>query len=229
MTQKILVVDDMEETRRSLLRYLTGQGFQAFSAESVREARLMVIERCPDIVILDVDLPDGDGRDLCRAFKSNPKTSAIPVVLISGWMLTEGDQLSGFDCGADDYLLKPFSLPLMLARVRAVLRRFAAAPKQAVLRKCGITVNVPARTVRLKGRETLLTPREFDLLLLFLTRPGRVLSPAQIMDAVWGYDPADEHYPEAIDVHLSHLRKKLGPDFASRIVSLRGLGHRFDP
>jgi DNA-binding response OmpR family regulator len=224
---KILVVDDDRNILAVLKKYLSANGMTVIVSDNGSDALLLARDTEPDIVLSDTEMPGMDGNALCRAIKRHG--SNIPIVMMSGERIKDQDVLQGFEVGADDYLLKPFSLPVLLARLRAVMRRYeAVAGQQATLKKCGIEVDPAGRTVKLGRNPVSLTRKEFDLLATLLGRSGRVLSIPYLLETIWGYDPSDYNDPGTVEVHVYHLRKKLGPKFAKMIVNLPGLGYKFD-
>jgi DNA-binding response OmpR family regulator len=226
---KILVVDDERTILTMVKKFLAANGFSVMMTDNGSEALLLVKDSKPDIILCDAGMPGLDGHALCRRIKLEALTQSIPVVLMSGSLIAEKDVLHGFAGGADDYVLKPFSLPIMLARLRAVLRRYAAAEQKAgVLSKCGIDLDPAGRTVKIGRISVTLTRKEFDLLAVLLSKSGRVLSIPYLLEAVWGYDPSDYNDPGTVEVHVYHLRKKLGQKLAKRIVNMHGLGYKFD-
>jgi two-component system phosphate regulon response regulator PhoB len=225
---KILVVDDDRGILALVKKYLGAHGFTVMMTDNGSEALLLVKDSKPDIILCDAQMPGLDGHAVCRRIKQEAVTRSVPVVLMSGAMVADKDVLSGFEGGADDYVLKPFSLPIMLARLRAVLRRYATAESEGALSKCGIEMDAAGRTVKVGRAPVSLTRKEFDLLAVLLSKSGRVLSIPYLLETVWGYDPADYNDPGTVEVHVYHLRKKLGPKFAKRIVNLPGLGYKFD-
>lgn len=229
MRYKILVVDDETDSLTVLKGMLEGEGFSVVRAESAREALLAALDSQPDLILSDVAMPGEDGVVLCQRLKSDRRTSAIPVILVSGVHKGDADQTEGIERGADDYLPRPFSSGLLFAKIRAVLRRYAAPEElKEALKAEGLAVDVQARTVDLKGRRISLTRKEFDLLTTFLRKPGRVMSVPYLLETVWGYDPADYNDPHTVGVHISSLRKKLGSPFGKKLISVPGLGYRFD-
>lgn len=224
---KILVVDDDRNVLAVLKKYLSSNGLTVVVCDNGSDALLLARDTEPDIVLSDTEMPGMDGNALCRAIKR--AGAAVPVVMMSGQRINDKDVLQGFEVGADDYVLKPFSLPVLLARLRAVLRRYeAVAGQQATLKKCGIEVDPAGRTVTVGRNPVSLTRKEFDLLATLLSRSGRVLSIPYLLETIWGYDPSDYNDPGTVEVHVYHLRKKLGPKFAKMIVNLPGLGYKFD-
>lgn len=229
MPEKILVVDDDAGVRNVLQQYLASHGFAVVHTDNGSEALLLVHESDPDIILVDVAMPGLDGEALCRVIKKAADTHNIPVVLMSGSRIDESDVLSGFEGGADDYIAKPFSLPVLLARLHAVLRRYSAtAQHDARLKKAGIEIDPGGRTVTVKGEAITLTRKEFDLLATLLSRSGKMLSIPYLLETVWGYDPADYNDPGTVEVHVSHLRKKLGSTLGKRIVNIVGHGYKFE-
>lgn len=225
----VLLVDDEPDMLTTYKDLLEGAGFTVLCARSAAEALAAARQSEPDIVLSDVGMPDKDGKALSEALKADRATARIPVVLMSGSYNEESDQAEGLEAGADDYLPKPASVRLLAARLRAVLRRTRAPADLAkTLKAEGIVLDPAARVVTRSGRRVPLTRKEFDLLTAFLSRPGRVLSPSFLLESVWGYDPADYNNPRTVTVHVSALRSKLGPAFASRLVAVPGVGYRFE-
>ncbi len=207
----ILVVDDDQEIRKLLARYLSEQGFRVSVAGSRREFNERIATEKLDLVILDVLLPDGSGLDLCRQLRQ--KQPQLPVILVTA-LKEDVDRIIGLEIGADDYIGKPFNPRELLARVRAVLRRAGATNAvppagKAVFRFAGLKADATARSVvDAEGRSIELTGAEFDLLRVFLDRPGRVLSRDQLLDLTQGREAGP--FDRSIDVLMSRLRKKLG-------------------
>jgi two-component system alkaline phosphatase synthesis response regulator PhoP len=229
MAEKILVVDDFETFRKRVEKDLRGEGFAVISAADGSEGRLLAKEAQPDIVLTDADMPGLDGHTLCRVLKKDPETKNLPVIIMSGEMVEERDVVAGLDGGADDYIIKPFTTKVLLARIRAVLRRFTDAPaKRANLKKFGVELDPGAREVRVEGKRVSLTRKEFDLLALFLNKPGRVLKANFLLEAIWGYDIAVYNDPHTVESHISSLRRKLGKKAAKKIVNVRGHGYKLE-
>ena len=229
MAANILVVDDDATIRGIVKKYLAANGFAVVVTDSGSEALLLIRESPPDLVLLDVEMPGLDGFAVCRVLKKETSSRQIPIVIMSGTMIQEKDLLQGFEGGADDYIVKPFSLPLLMARIQAVLRRYQTASKmETKLKKAGIELDPAGRTVKVNGTPIALTRKEFDLLATLIGKPGRVLSVSYLLETVWGYDPADYNDPGTVEVHVSHLKKKLGPKTAKRIVNVLGHGYKFE-
>lgn len=228
MGNKILVVDDVETLRKTLERALAQQGYSVMTAANGSDALLLAQESPPDLILTDAMMPGLDGNALCRVLKKSPKTRHIPVIIMSGEMIDEKDIVSGLEGGADDYILKPFTTKVLLARIRAVLRRFDQAPAmQEKLKKFGIEIDPAAREVRIDGSAVPLTRKEFDLLGLLLTNQGRVVTSNFLLESVWGYDLADYNDPHTVETHISRLRKKLGAKASKHLVNVRGFGYKF--
>ena len=229
MAKKILVVDDDKAILTLVRKYLTGLGYSVVVTDNGSEGLMLVRESRPDLILVDSDMPGLDGHAVCRVLKKEAATQSIPVMIMSGARIAETDILSGFSGGADDYVMKPFSLPVLAARVEAVLRRYktttSLSPK---LKKSGIELDAAGRSVKIEGKEVSLTRKEFDLLAALLEKAGRVLSVPYLLETVWGYDPADYNDPGTVEVHVSHLRKKLGPKLAKRLTNLTGHGYKFE-
>lgn len=227
----VLIVEDDEESRRIYKLVLERAGYAVLLAQNAAEGLATATAKKPDLVISDVQMPgEDDGFALCEKLRRRPRTADVPILLMSGMNKKEQDQLEGLDLGADDYLIKPFSFQYLVAKVKSVLRRYAAPEAlEKILVAHRLTLDVAARTATGKdGRPIKLTRKEFDLLTNFLERPGRVLSPQFLLESVWGYDLAEYNDPHTVTVHLSSLRRKLGPELGRRIVTVAGAGYRFD-
>lgn len=230
MPTKILVVDDDRAILKMVKQYLTANGVSVVMTDNGSEALLLIKDSRPDIVLCDSQMPGLDGQALCRAIKREAKTASIPVVLMSGEKMGDKDVVSGLEQGADDYILKPFSMSVMLARLKAVLRRYeAASSSNESVSQSGIELDAEGRTVKVGGKSVALTGKEFDLLAVLISKSGRLLSVTHLLETVWGYDPANYNDPSTVEVHVSHLRKKLGPRHARHIVNVPGHGYKFDP
>jgi two-component system phosphate regulon response regulator PhoB len=224
-TERILVVDD-EEDLLELIRYNLGkEGYQvrcvASGEMALREARA----QSPDLILLDLMLPAVDGLSVCRILKGDPQTQHIPVVMVTA-KTEEADVVTGLELGADDYITKPFSPRVLLARIRAVLRRkqVAELDDDSSIKVHELVIHPGRHEVLLRGQPVDLTFTEFRLLQFLARKPGWAFSRSQIVDAVKGEDyPVTER---SVDVQVAGLRKKLG-DFGSYIETVRGVGYRF--
>jgi DNA-binding response OmpR family regulator len=229
MNPKVLVVDDDPAILSMIRRYLTANGLSCVVTDNGSEALMLVRESRPDIILVDAVMPGLDGHAVCRVLKKEAATRSIPVIIMSGARIEEKDVLAGFSGGADDYITKPFSLAVLLARVQVVARRYtASAASEEKLKKFGVELDPAGRTVSVGGKSVTMTRKEFDLLAALLSKAGRVLSIPYLLETVWGYDPADYNDPGTVEVHVCHLRKKLGPKLAKRIVAMTGHGYKFE-
>jgi DNA-binding response OmpR family regulator len=220
---RILVVEDERAISEPLAESLVREGFEPTVAATVAEAELRFESNEPDLVLLDVMLPDGDGRDLCREIR---RRSDVPIVMLTA-RGEEVDRVVGLELGADDYVVKPFSARELAARIRAILRRGLSGARRDVVVVGPIRLDASSRTVTKDGRPVEMAAREFDLLHLLMSRAGVVVRREEIMDLVW-----DEHWfgsTKTLDVHVSWLRKKLEEDPTSPvyITTSRGVGFRF--
>jgi DNA-binding response OmpR family regulator len=227
--RKILVVDDDKAILALVRKYLASIGYSVVATDNGSEGLMLVRESRPDLILLDSDMPGLDGHAVCRVLKKEAATQAIPVVIMSGARVSYPDVVSGLSSGADDYVMKPFSLPVLAARLEAVLRRYkTSGATAATLKKAGISLDPAGRVVKLAGKAVSLTRKEFDLLAALLEKSGKVLSVPYLLETVWGYDPADYNDPGTVEVHVSHLRKKLGPKAGKLLVNVVGHGYKFD-
>ena len=209
MDTSVLIVED-EAAIVTLLRYnLEREGFRVYSTADGEEAVTMVKEYKPDIVVLDWMLPSMSGIDICKQLRWNPETKATPIIMLSA-RGEESDRIRGLDSGADDYLTKPFSPAELVARIRAVFRRFRPALSEKTLSYAAIVMDVSGHKVTRNGADVHLSPTEFSLLRYLLEHPGRVFSREQLLDAVWGHDIYVEL--RTVDVHIRRLRKGLDYD-----------------
>jgi two-component system alkaline phosphatase synthesis response regulator PhoP len=225
MKESILVVDDEDDIRELLEYNLSKAGYRVTCVASGEEAVKAVGVKAPDLVVLDLMLPGMDGLDVCRELKGNPAFRAIPVIMVSA-RGEEADVVTGLELGADDYLPKPFSPRVLLARVKSVLRRgkTPAIDPQAAVRFEGLVIDPARREVLLDNAAVELTNTEFKLLHFLMKQPGIVFTRDQIVDGVHGDD-----YPvtdRSVDVQVVGLRKKLG-SYGRLIETVRGVGYRF--
>jgi DNA-binding response OmpR family regulator len=229
MFKKILLVDDDSLVLNSTRRFLEDRGFKVSAADNGAEAVALARGSKPDLVITDAQMKGLDGFTLCRAIKETDGYERVPVIIISGSKVSEEDILAGYNRGADDYILKPFSFPVLLAKIKAVLKRYeGVAEKTEKISKLGMVIDPAGRTVTLAGAVVNLTRKEFDLLMALITEEGRLLSIPYLLETVWGYDPASYNDPHTVGVHVSSLRKKLGAEIGARITSVTGHGYKFE-
>jgi DNA-binding response OmpR family regulator len=229
---RVLVVED-ERDVAELIRYNLGkEGYEVVVVSTGSDAVKQARDMRPDVVLLDIMVPQLNGWEVCRRLKRDPATKGIPVIMVTG-RVEEGDKVLGFEMGADDYVTKPFSTRELLARIRAVGRRGNAAdpPEKTMQLKIGdLEIDRYRFEVRVKGRVVELTPKEFELLAILAGSPGRVFGRQQLLDAVWGRDGFVE--PRTVDVHVARLRSKFAAARvpAPAIDTVRGVGYRFrDP
>ena len=209
METSVLIVED-EVAIVTLLRYnLEREGFRVYSTGDGEEAVAMVKDYKPDIVVLDWMLPSMSGVDICKQLRWSPDTKTIPIIMLSA-RGEESDRIRGLNAGADDYIVKPFSPAELIARIRAVFRRFRPALSEKTLSFAGIKMDVSAHKITRDAMEIHLSPTEFSLLRYFLEHPNRVFSREQLLDAVWGHDIYVEL--RTVDVHVRRLRKGLDYD-----------------
>jgi two-component system, OmpR family, alkaline phosphatase synthesis response regulator PhoP len=221
----ILVVEDETKIARLVRDYLEHAGFEVIVAGDGGAALSAARGSRPDLIVLDLGLPGRDGLDVTRELR---RTSGVPIVMLTA-RGDESDRIVGLELGADDYVVKPFSPKELVARVRAVLRRTAAARAGGpeILRVAGIEVDGPRMRVSVEGHPVELTPTEFQLLSTLVREPGRVFTRSQLLDAVHGV--AFESYERAIDAHVKNIRKKIEPT-PSRpryVLTVHGVGYRF--
>lgn len=226
MPTKTLLVDDDRAVLDTLKKFLTRSGMGVVLTDNASEALLLARDGAPDVALCDVNMPGMGGLEFCRRLKAGPRP--IPVIIMSGSAVDERDMLAGFEEGADDYVTKPIALSILLARVKAVLGRYSLTrAADETLRRCGIALDPAGRTVKSAGHPVQLTRKEFDLLAVLLMKPGRVLSIPYLLETVWGYDPAVYNAPGTVEVHVSHLRRKLGPR-GRHVVNVPGHGYKLD-
>lgn len=224
MSKKILVVDDELKIAKLVRAYLERAGFTVVTAHDGQEALAIFRHERPHLIVLDLMLPGMDGLDVCRAIR---RSSDVPIIMLTA-RDEEVDRLIGLELGADDYIVKPFSPPEVVARVRAVLRRTEGQPLEPEVVIAGdVTLDLPHRTAQVRGRPVELTATEFDLLAVLARHPGQVFTRMQLLDLVQG--EAYEGYERTIDVHVKNLRRKLGDDPRNPryIVTVRSVGYKF--
>ncbi len=221
----IMVVDDKANVRHLIDDYLSEQGFRVVVAENGRQALFAARHEHPDLILLDIMMPEMDGYDFIRVFR---RESNIPIILLTA-RLEETDKVIGLELGADDYVTKPFGMAELVARIRAVLRRASGEqqPSTTILRVADIALDTDAHTVTVKGDLiTSLTPSEFNLLTILMSYPGRVFSRAELLERLQGN--AFEGVERTIDVHIRNLRTKIEPDPGQPryIETVFGVGYR---
>ena len=226
MAKKILVVDDKKELRTLLKEYLTQEGFAIDTAGNGQDALFVARQAKPDLIILDLMMPEMGGYDFLRVYSREANT---PIIILTA-KLEENEKVLGLELGADDFVTKPFSMRELTARVRAVLRRMEKlTAEQDILRVADIMLDRPGRVVVVKDRHVDLTPSEFDLLAIMMAAPGRTFPRQELLERMQGI--AYEGYERTIDVHIRNLRAKIEPDASSPryVETVYGTGYRFSP
>ena len=220
----ILVVDDEPDLLELVHYTLTRTGYQVCCVKSGEEALAQVQSHPPDLIVLDVMLPGMDGLEICQRLKREPRTAAIPIVMLTA-RSEEADVVTGLEIGADDYLTKPFSPRVLSARIKAVLRRqqMVTDSEAEIVVRGELVIHPGHHEVRVKNRPLPLTPTEFRILQLLALRPGWVFSRYQIVDGARGDDAGVTE--RSVDVHIAALRRKLGVQ-ADIIETVRGVGYR---
>jgi len=226
MNKTVLLVDDDAKIVELVSLYLKRDGYRVLPAYDGRTALLPARESHPDLIVLDLMLPGVQGMDVCRELR---RDSSVPIIMLTA-RTTEQDRLAGLECGADDYVTKPFSPRELAARVRAVLRRSSEEEREkgpAELRQGDLVINTPRREVTVAGKPVRLTPVEFQLLVTLAKEPDRVFSRAQLIEKALGFD--FEGFDRTIDVHILNLRRKIEPDskYSTYIKTVYGAGYKF--
>ena len=229
MAKRLLIVDDDQLMRRSLAFNLEQAGFEVNTAANAEDALEMVQLAAPNLVILDIGLPGMDGLDALRQLKTQFE---VPVIFLTA-RRRELDEVVGLELGADDYVTKPFDVDVLIARIKAVLRRVSnpvlPSPDQAVLVVGDIMIDASAHAVNVAGEQVELAPREFDLLHTFVSEPNRVITVEDLLARVWGAEYVGQ--PQVVYVHVRWLREKIErvPNQPTRILTVRGKGYKFVP
>jgi len=220
-----LVIDDEPQIRRLLRITLEGNGYRVFDAATGKEGMLQAAQCRPEVILLDLGLPDLDGIEVLKRLR---EWTRLPVLVLTV-RDREAEKIAALDAGADDYVTKPFSTGELLARIRAALRHTQPQGGEALFRSGDLEVDLSARVVRRKGQEIKLTPTEYALLRLFVTHAGKVLTHRQILTEVWGASAAEQ--TQYLRVHIAHLREKLEEDVSlpALIVTEPGVGYRLLP
>ena len=225
---RILIVEDETPIREMLGYSLMKEGFVCAEAADTEQARVQIDAHRPNLVLLDWMLPGLSGIDYARRLRSDPATRDIPIIMLTA-KGEETDKIRALDIGADDYITKPFSTRELLARIRAVLRRYATGPsedEQGIIEVDGLVLDTATYRVTARGANIEISPTEFKLLYFFIAHPERVYTRAQLLDHVWGQNVYVEE--RTVDVHIRRLRRTLEPfGFNSFIQTVRSVGYRF--
>jgi DNA-binding response OmpR family regulator len=228
----ILVVDD-EPTLSEVISYnLRQAGYATVTAADADEALRIFKEEKPDLILLDVMLPQGSGFDVCRLIRQ--QGSNVPIIMLTA-RIAESDRVLGFELGADDYVLKPFATRELIARVKALLRRSRTTSDEnpatdlLVSASLGMTIDTDKRSVSINGREIKLSRKEFEVLALMVTHPGRVFERSVLLERIWGGESVVDE--RTVDVHIRWLREKVEPEPSKpvHLLTLRGIGYKFQP
>ncbi|MEY3600931.1 MAG: hypothetical protein RL169_175 [Armatimonadota bacterium] len=229
---KILVVDD-EPTLSEVISYnLRQAGYVTVTAADADEALRIFKEEKPDLILLDVMLPQGSGFDVCRLIRQ--QGSNVPIIMLTA-RIAESDRVLGFELGADDYILKPFATRELIARVKALLRRSRTTSDESpatdllVSATLGMTIDTDKRSVSINGSEVRLSRKEFEVLAIMVTHPGRVFERSVLLERIWGGEAVVDE--RTVDVHIRWLREKIEPEPSKpvHLLTLRGIGYKFQP
>lgn len=226
--EKILVVDD-EEHIAELIRYnLESNGYKILSANNGIDAMKIVLEERPNLILLDLMIPGKDGYDVCKEIRSTKEVMNTPIIMLTA-KSEEIDKILGLELGADDYITKPFSVRELLARVKAVLRRFSIVESEENVLVFGdLTVDFEKREVLIKNNKLELTLKEFELLEILIRNKGKILTRDTLLDKIWGYEYIGE--TRTVDVHIRYLRKKIESSDSNEkyIETIRGIGYKIE-
>ena len=229
MVKKILIVDDDDALVRLFDQFLTGKGYEVLKASNGQEALRLFFAHKPDLVLLDIVMPEMDGWQTCSRIRD---LSDVPIIMLTGQQKNEDDVVRGLDYGADDYLLKPVGSKELLARVRAILRRAELSPALDVEKRVTYTddylaVDIAERKVMVNGKRVKLTPIEFRLLVFLVENAGRILTHQQLLEKVWGWEYTDDL--DYVRIYISHLRRKIEPESTKPryIMTEPGVGYYF--
>jgi two-component system, OmpR family, KDP operon response regulator KdpE len=227
--EKILLVDDDPSQLRMMASFLNANALRALQADNGREAVRILKSEKPDLVIMDMVMPELDGCETCRLIR---EVSDVPVIILTGMRKTEADVVRGLECGADEYISKPVGNRELLARIKAALRRSEKVPagnipKKSFFANDYLSVDIAERKVMVNGERLKLTPREFRLLALLVENADRILSHKQVLEQVWGYEYVDDI--DYVRIYILHLRQKIEPQPSSPkyIITEPGVGYYF--
>lgn len=218
---KILIIDDDLQICKILRDYFTYENFEVFTANDGKEGLKKINELTPDILILDLMLPEKNGLDICRELKPH---NNLPIIILSA-KNRENDRIKGLELGADDYVTKPFSPKEVVLRVKNILRRMNKNRKQEELKFPNLVINKKQRLVKVKGREVSLAPKEFDLLWQMASSPKTVFSREKLLELVWEFDYFGGI--RTVDTHIKAVRNKLGAEAGEYIQTVWGIGYKF--
>lgn len=221
MSKTILVIEDEESIQKIMRAFLEDAGYTVFVAGDGLDGLEQFRQRDPDLIMLDLMLPKINGFAVCEMIR---KESQVPIIMLTA-LDSDADQMKGFDVLADDYITKPFSMPVVMKHIEAVLRRtqLGTSPETNIIRYKNISVNTDSFSAFVDGEPVSLTAREFEILRFLLENQGKVITRESLMDSVWGY----EHFGDEkiVNTHIKNIRKKLGVDF---IETIRGVGYKIE-
>lgn len=226
MSNKVLVIEDEPDIRKTLEYNLTREGFEVYGCGSIKEAKKLIENPNFSIILLDLMLPDGSGLDLCREVKSDSTTQDIPIIILTA-KDDEVDKVVGFELGADDYVTKPFSVRELILRVKAILKRnnkTLSTPLEINRNFGSLKMDIESHEVFIDDEEVVLTALEFKLLNQLVERRGRVQTRDQLLSDVWGYSA--DITTRTVDTHIKRLREKLGT-MGKYVQTIRGVGYKF--
>ncbi|MBM7557328.1 response regulator transcription factor [Halanaerobacter jeridensis] len=225
-SRKVLIIDDDQNICKILKEYLVYEDFDVVTANSGQDGLKKIESEVPDLIILDIMLPEMDGWEICQELRPE---NDIPIIMLSA-KTKDTDKIMGLELGADDYVTKPFSPKEVVSRVKAVLRRSSSEEKesseQKILSFPELEISKSYRSVEVKGEEISLTPKEFDLLLTLASSPRQVFSREKLLNKVWGYDYYGDD--RTVDTHIKSLRQKLGDPVRNYIETVWGVGYKFE-
>lgn len=227
--EKILVVDDEEHIAELISYNLTSNGYKVITANDGNDAVKLAVEEKPNLILLDLMIPGKDGYDVCKDIRSNSEVRNTPIIMLTA-KSEELDKILGLELGADDYITKPFSVRELLARVKAVLRRFSISePESNILVFGNLNADFDKREILVNNKKLDLTLKEFELLEILIRNKGKILTRDTLLDKIWGYEYIGE--TRTVDVHIRYLRKKIELDDKNPklIETIRGVGYRFNP
>lgn len=225
MSRQILVVEDETPIREMITFVLEQNGFNAIEAADYEQAKALLVDPLPDLVLLDWMLPGGSGLKIAREIKQQEYTKKIPIIMLTA-RSDEDDKIKGFEVGVDDYVTKPFSPKELIARIKAVIRRVAPTSLEEIIEFKGLTLDPVSYRVKINDAPIDLGPTEFKMLHFFMTHPERVYSREQLLDNVWGTNVYVED--RTVDVHIRRLRKSIsGQGHEEFVQTVRGAGYRF--
>jgi two-component system phosphate regulon response regulator PhoB len=225
--RKVLIVDDEFAIRDMIRMALEIADFQCLEAENIQQAYTLIVDERPDLVLLDWMLPGGSGMELLRRVKRNETTRELPVIMLTA-KTSEDNIIQGLECGADDYITKPFAPRELIARIKALIRRSAGGGEDDRLQVDGLVLDGESRRIFVANEPVNMGPTEFNLLKFFMSHPERAYTRAQLLDQVWGANVYVEE--RTVDVHIRRLRKALQTgeaDYSDLIQTVRGTGYRF--